>query len=132
MSQENVAVVQRLYRALNAGDVPGFMELAHPDAVWIPDSRTSEEPIRGRAKVMRFYEERAEMLAELRTEPERFFELDDDKVLAFVRITGHGAASGAGFDIRIAHLWTLRGDVVVLGEGFADRDDALESVGLRD
>ena len=37
----------------------------------------------------------------------------DDKVLAFVRVTGVGRARGAEFDIRIAHLWTLRDGLVV-------------------
>ena len=32
----------------------------------------------------------------------------DDQVLVFLRVTGSGSASGAGFEIRIAHLWTLR------------------------
>jgi len=54
----------------------------------------------------------------------------DDKVLAFVRITGVGRASGAEFDIRIAHLWTLRDGLIVRGEGYGDRDRALEAAGL--
>ena len=71
------------------------------------------------------------MFDELRTEPERFWETDD-KVLVFVRVKGSGAASGAGFDIRIGHLWTVRDGVVVRGEGYGDRDQALEAAGLRE
>jgi len=75
--------------------------------------------------------EQAEVFEEFRAEPERFWDLDD-KVLVFVRTTGRGAASGAGFDIRIGHLWTLRDGLLVRGEGHASRDDALEAAGLRD
>ena len=71
------------------------------------------------------------MFDQLRSEPERFWEADD-KVLVFVRLRGTGAASGAGFDIRIGHLWTLRDGVVVRGEGYGDREQALEAAGLRE
>jgi hypothetical protein len=64
-------------------------------------------------------------------EPERFLDTDD-QVLVFVRTTGRGAASGAGFDIRIGHLWTLCDGVVVRGEGHANRYEALEAAGLRE
>jgi ketosteroid isomerase-like protein len=79
--------------------------------------------------VIRFFTEQDEMLAELRAEPERFWETGN-KVLVFVHTTGRGRASDAPFDIRIAHLWTLEDGVVVRGEGFGDRDEALEAVGL--
>jgi len=68
------------------------------------------------------------MFDDVATEAERMDA--DDKVLAFVRVTGVGTASGAEFDIRIAHLWTLRDGLVVRGEGYGDRDRALEAAGL--
>jgi ketosteroid isomerase-like protein len=129
MSQENVDIVGRLYRAMIASDVEAFAELAHPDAEWIPDSRVGEGPVRGRENVIQFFNDRAEMFDELRYELERFWETDG-KVLVFVRVTGLGSASGAGFDIRIGHLWTLRDGVVVRGEGYGDRSKALEAAGL--
>ena len=51
-------------------------------------------------------------------------------MIPFVRVTGVGRASGAEFDIRIAHLWTLRDGMVVRGEGYGDRDRALDAAGL--
>jgi uncharacterized protein len=129
MSQENVEIVRRLYPAMDARDVEAFTELAHPDAEWIPDSRVGQGPVRGRENMIRFFIERAEMFDEFRTEAERFWETED-KVLVFVHHTGSGAASGAGFDIRIGHLWTLRDGLVVRGEGYANRDEALEAIGL--
>ena len=61
------------------------------------------------------------MFESVATVTERLMDADD-KVLAFVRVTGVGRASGAEFDIRIAHLWTLRDGLVVRGEGYGDRD----------
>ncbi|MGH7485424.1 MAG: nuclear transport factor 2 family protein [bacterium] len=131
MSQENVEIVRQLYIAMNARDVEAFAELADPDLEWIPDSRVVQAPVRGRGSIIRFFLEQAEVFEEFRLEPERFWDTDD-KVLVFVRTTGSGAASGAGFDIRIGHLWTLRDGLVVRGEGHANRDEALEAAGLRE
>jgi ketosteroid isomerase-like protein len=38
MSQENVEIVRRLYRAMDARDLEAFTELAHPEVEWIPDT----------------------------------------------------------------------------------------------
>jgi ketosteroid isomerase-like protein len=81
--------------------------------------------------IVRFFMDQAETFEEFRVEPERFWDTDD-RVLVFLRTTGRGAASGAGFDIRIGHLWTLREGLVVRGEGHANRDEALEAAGLRE
>jgi ketosteroid isomerase-like protein len=48
----------------------------------------------------------------------------------FVRFIGSGVSSGAAFDIRIAQLWTLKDGLAVRGEGYGDRDEALEAAGL--
>jgi ketosteroid isomerase-like protein len=129
MSEENVDVIQRFYLAMDAQDAEALAEIAAPDMEWIPDWRVGEGPIRGMEEVIRFFMGRAEVFEELRAEPERVWDLGD-RVLVFVRHTGSGTTSGAGFDIRIAHLWTLRKGVVVQGEGYADRDEALEAAGL--
>jgi ketosteroid isomerase-like protein len=129
MSQENVEVVRQLYSAMNARDLEAVAELADPNVEWIPDSRVGQGPVRGRGDIIRFFMEQAEVFDEFHVEPERFWDTDD-KVLVFIRTTGHGAASGAGFEIRIGHLWTLRDGLVVRGEGYANRDEALEAAGL--
>jgi ketosteroid isomerase-like protein len=129
MAHENLTIVRRLYRAMDVRDLEVIAELVDPDAEWIPDSRVGQGPVRGRENIIQFYTERAEVFDEVRTELEHFWETDD-KVLVFVRVTGRGQASGAGFDIRIGHLWTLHDGAVVRGEGYGDRDEALEAAGL--
>jgi ketosteroid isomerase-like protein len=129
MSQENVEIVRCLYSAMNARDVEASTELLHPEAEWISDSRTGQGPIRGRENIIRFFTDMDEMFEEVRIEPERFWETGDN-VLVFLRATGSGSASGAAFDIHIGHLWTLRDGVVVRGEGYGNRDEALQAAGL--
>jgi ketosteroid isomerase-like protein len=80
--------------------------------------------------VIQFLRDQEAMFAEVRVEAERFFEADN-AVAVFVHATGEGRASGAPFDIRIAHLWTLQDGVVVRGRGFGDRDEALDAAGIQ-
>ena len=47
-----------------------------------------------------------------------------------LRVSGRGQASGAGFEIRVAHLWTLRDGVAIRGEGFGNRAEALKAAGI--
>jgi ketosteroid isomerase-like protein len=129
MPEENVEIVRRLYQAMEARDVEALPDLGHPDAEWIHDRRVGKEPIRGLENMIRYFTDMDEMFGELHTEPERFWDAGD-RVLAFVRVTGSGQASGAGFEIRIAHIWTVHDGLIVRGEGYGDRDEALEAAGL--
>ena len=129
MSPGNVDVVRRLYSAISAVDVSDVIECVDPNAEWIPDSRVGEDPIAGRERLFEFFADRASMFGEFEIEVEELLERGD-RVLAFLRLSGSGAASGAGFEIRIAHLWTLREGKVVRGEGYGNRDEALEAAGL--
>jgi uncharacterized protein len=121
--------VRRLYRLMNVGDVAAAAELLHPDAEWIPDSRVGQEPARGRENVMKFFTDTAEPFDFFHVEPEDLWETGD-RVLVFVRVTGRGQAGGAPFEIRIAHLWTVRDGLLMRGEGYGDRSEALKVAGV--
>jgi ketosteroid isomerase-like protein len=131
MQPGNVDVVRRLYAAMRMVDASAVIEYIDPDAEWIPDRRVGEGPIRGRESLFEFFTDRASMFGELEIEVEELVELGD-RVLVFLRLSGSGAASGAGFEIRIAHLWTFHDGILVRGEGYANRDEALAAAGLRE
>jgi uncharacterized protein len=131
MSPGNVEVVRRFYSALSAVDARDVIEYVDPNVEWISDRRVGEGPIAGRESVFEFFADRASMFGELEIEVEELLERGD-RVLAFLRLRGSGAASGAQFEIRIAHLWTLRDGRLVRGEGYGNRDEALEAAGLRE
>jgi ketosteroid isomerase-like protein len=131
MSPGNVDVIRRLYAAVSAGDASTASEFADPNLEWISDPRLGMGPIRGRDSVHEFFVDTASSFGELEVEVEELLE-HGDRVLVFLRLSGSGAASGAAFEIRIAHLWTLRDGRVVRGEGYGNRDEALEAAGLRE
>lgn len=129
MSEGNAEVVRALYQAMNERDFERGEALTHPDADWIPDPRLGMAPRRGREAVMSFFGDQAEMFDDVRIEVERLSEAGD-RVLAFIRVTAQGRASGAGVDISIGHVWTVRDGLVVRGEGYGDRDEAVRAAGL--
>jgi uncharacterized protein len=131
MTRENVEIVRAAYAAMAARDERRVSEYLRPDVEWIPDRRVGEGPIRGRDKVIEFFTDRASMFGEIGLEVEQILD-QNDQVLVFLRVFGSGSASGAGFEIRIAHLWTLRDGKALRGEGFGDRDAALEGAGLEE
>jgi ketosteroid isomerase-like protein len=70
------------------------------------------------------------IFGEFRNEPEQFFDVPPDRVVAFVRICGVGKESGAPVEARIAHLFTMKDGKAIRVESFADRDEALRKAGL--
>jgi ketosteroid isomerase-like protein len=129
MSEGNVEVVRAVYEAMNEQDPSRAGELMDPDAEWISDPRVGMAPLRGRDAILGYFLDQAEMFDELGVEVERLAAAGD-KVTALVRVTGQGQASGAAIDISIGHVWTLREGVVVRGEGYGDREEALRAAGL--
>jgi ketosteroid isomerase-like protein len=128
---ENADIIRRVYAVMGAGDVQRVADSVDTNAEWIPDRSVGEAPRRGRDSVLEFFRDRASMFDEFEAEIEQLFE-QDDQVLAFIRLTGSGTASGAPFEIRIAHLWTLQNGRIVRGEGYRARGEALEALGLRE
>jgi ketosteroid isomerase-like protein len=70
--------------------------------------------------------------ASQRFELERCFDVDGERVLAFVRGTATGPGSGATVEVRPAHLLTIRGGLLVRFEVYLDRAEALAVAGLRE
>ena len=128
MSEKNVEIVRRGYEHYNRTGELDYSVL-DPEVQWIPDPRVGESPIRGREKLIEFFVDRASVFREMRVDVERAWDRGD-QVLVFVRIAGSGSASSAGFEIRIAHLWTLLDGKLVRGQAFGNRDEALEAAGL--
>lgn len=131
MPDENVEIVRRVYEMMNAADEAAAEKLLSPDVVWVPDPRVGHDPWEGRDAVIGFFRDQAEMFEDLHIEIERLFDAGD-RVVAFIRITGEGRTSRAPMQIRIGHVWTIRDGTAVKGEGFGDRDEALEAAGLED
>jgi ketosteroid isomerase-like protein len=64
--------------------------------------------------------------------PERYFRVDDQRVLVFVRATASGQHSGTPIQTDLAHEFTVQDGLIVHVKVHADRDEALKAVGLEE
>jgi ketosteroid isomerase-like protein len=67
--------------------------------------------------------------ADLTLEPEEVLDLGD-RLIATVRMRGHGSGSGVPFDQTLFQVFTLRRGLAVKQEDFAERAEALAAAGL--
>src|SRR3954449_8771007 len=128
MSEENVEAVRESY------ETPGplFATWAERIAEEAEFDFTAVYPgwplMRGMEDLRRFPEQGP--WAELSFEPERFVDVDAERVLVLVRAHGTGVGSGVPVELRTAHEFTIRDGVLVRFKVYGDRDGALEANGL--
>jgi ketosteroid isomerase-like protein len=78
---------------------------------------------------MRFLEQFWEEFDEAHVEPQEFIETRNS-VLAVFTFRGRGKQSGVQVNMEGFHLWTFRDGKIIRGQGFLDREAALEAAGL--
>jgi ketosteroid isomerase-like protein len=124
MSGANVETLRRGYDALNSGDLSVVLAL-DPDIEWHePAPSPDAGKHRGRDSFERFRRSWLESVDSFRVEPEQVVERDDDLV-AGVRQTGTGRASGLRVEARLAHVWTVANGRAVRCEAISDAEAAL-------
>jgi ketosteroid isomerase-like protein len=132
MSQENVELVRCIYadpRGLTAAASEGVA----PDAEFDFTAVYPDRPImRGVEELRRFRDSGPWSGSPIHFEPERFFDVDDERVLVFVRVSATGERSGAPVELRVAHEITIRDEKLVRFKAYGNREEALEAAGLRE
>jgi ketosteroid isomerase-like protein len=128
MSEENVEVVQRSIEAFVADDAAAFRETLDPEIEWRPfeDRHTPSYGHEGAMRLMRQW---------LDTWSDHRFNVEDvihggDDVIATVRITGRGIASGVEVDVRLYLHFKLRDGRIAYLYEYEDQAEALEAAGL--
>ena len=141
MSEENVALLRRIYEMINAigrtGDefvdpeelAPDLWASLAPDVEFhgrpdVPDARV----YRGREATKEFWRQLQEVFSEIRWEPREFTDLGH-AVVVETRIT----ALGRGSDVRIEEdetdvFWFRDGEIVRL-QGFPTKEAGLQAAG---
>jgi ketosteroid isomerase-like protein len=125
VTEANVEALQRGYEALNRGDVSLVLELLDPDLEWHEPGDSPEAGTHhGRDSFERFFRSWIDSFDEFRVEPEQVVQRGNDLV-AVVRQSGRGRASGVEIEIRLAHIWTVEDGRAMRWEAVANPDDAL-------
>lgn len=121
-------VVLAMYEAINARDFDAGFALLTPDFEW---NEPSQAFYTGAAKGFDEIRDRLETLLEVfedySVEPEAFHE-QGDRVAVEVRQRARGGASGVELEIRLGHLWTIRGGQIARLDVLASADDAVRAL----
>jgi ketosteroid isomerase-like protein len=131
MSRETVDVVRRMCEAFIAGDVGDALDILHVDVIWhgtiggLEEGRTAhghDEVIEGFVESLRDWERHS-------LEVEDYLDAGD-RVVVLWHEAGRGKASGVEVETRTAVVYTVRDGEVVEVQGYMDRRQALDAVGL--
>ena len=137
MSQENVRLVRESYATPDESSsgieqrvlFAAWAERMAPDTEFDFTAAYPDRPVmRGIDELRRFRDEGP--WAELSFDPERFIDVDDERVLVLVRVDARGKGSGVPVELRNAHEFTIRDGVLVRFKVYGDRDEALEAAAL--
>ena len=132
MSQENVEIVRRVYDASLRSDWNSMSELLDPDFEFRGTVGGLEEGrIAHGAQQFReiFEKEDLDAWDERRFEPEDFIDAGDC-VVVLQREYRRGRGSGVELETETAVVFEVRDGRVVRIQGYMDRAEALEAVGL--
>jgi ketosteroid isomerase-like protein len=133
MSQENVEVARRAYDSFNRRELATAVEAFEPDAEWIPYLAALEEnTYRGRDQIQAMWRDVLRDFPDFRIELIEVVTDRGDTIVLKVEFQGMGRASGAETRTTVFQVASLRDGRVARVEGFRDRGEALEAVGLRD
>jgi hypothetical protein len=128
VSQENVEIVRKgLESASPLSDYERLASDVEFDLTDLPDQRL----LRG-VEELRAFRDSSPFGESISLAPERYFDIDDERVLVFVRATAVGRESGTPVHVAGAHVYTLRRGLIVHVKVHLDRDRALSAVGLAD
>jgi uncharacterized protein len=120
------------YAAINGGDVDAALRNLDPEVEVVTSGAFLDRGAvyRGHQGVREFLGMLDDAFDEFSYEVLELKELDDDRVLALLRVTARGKGSGLEVGRDAAHLWTLRGDKALRLEAFADHASARTAAGL--
>lgn len=132
MSQENVALIQGLYAAFKAGDVPDVLARMSPDIVWNEAENfpyADGNPYRGPEAIL------TGVFARLGTEwdgfaavPAEFLDAGDH-VVVLGRYHGSCKATGRALDAQFAHVFRIADGKAVAFQQYTDTLQAARVTG---
>ena len=130
MSEENVELARRAILGWNERGVESFVEVLDPQVEWHPPRESMEPGVyRGHEGVRDYLGRLAAVFEEQRVESVDVTSVDEEVVLAVVRIAGTSAKFGR-VDTEWAWLITIRDGKAVHVATFVDRHEARRVAGL--
>jgi ketosteroid isomerase-like protein len=130
MSEDNVAVVRRLFELYADGGIEPTLEVMDEDIVIVIPPEVSAEPdtYRGHEGARRYFAGFRGMLEDVRYEA---FELipEGSHVLARARLAGRGVSSGLEVELQTGVVHTVEGGKITRIVPYPDLEAAREALG---
>jgi len=137
MSQENVETAWRVWdvflEGIEDGNFAALFDagLYAPSATLVPTQEASgAKTYVGRDGFVEWMRTWTEDFRDWRMWPEKIIDAGDDRVVALVRQTAIGKASGVPVEQRFGIVWTVRSGQVIEQRNYIDPAEALGAVGL--
>jgi hypothetical protein len=127
VSEENVEIVRAAFAS--ADPLSSYERLA-PDAEFDFTAIYPDQPRLRGIEQIRAFRDSGPWGKSIKFTAERFFDVDEERVLVFVRATASGQQSGTPVEAAVAHEFTLREGLIVRVKIHPSRIEALEDVGL--
>jgi ketosteroid isomerase-like protein len=127
---QNAEIVRKVFAAFSRRDVDALLALCDPEIVFVPPTGRlagRDEPYRGHEGLRTYMADVARVWQELRSEPDEYVEIDDDRVLCTGRVYAWGV--GRVIDAPAGWVWRVRDGLVVEGRVYETRRAAYEAVG---
>ena len=132
-SRERIELVESAFEAWNRGDLDGFAEHVSEDVAWLEVSGRPEgggdTELVGRDRMRNSLRSLFDAWESYHLEAERLEDLGD-RVVAIVRETARGRASGVEVDSRWGYVLTVADGQIVRVEAYRDAGRALRVTGL--
>jgi hypothetical protein len=130
MSEENLEVVERAIAANNERDIDGYLACCTEDV----RLQTPVSPVagvyEGAKGIRRFFADIEDAGPDFRLDLERLQGVGGERVIAFVRVTSHGRASGLPTPAETGNVYEFEEGKIRRIQIFIDRDEALGAAGL--
>ena len=132
MSQENVEIVEGVWRAINRRDVEALLDLVTEDLDMRPPSYTLDAiGFRGHAGVREWMERVTTMWSEFNGSPGEV-EVRGEHVVFAIDLHLIGRESGVPVNQRFFNVCTFRDDKVATSIAYPSKREALKAVGLEE
>ena len=131
MSQENVELVERAVAAINARDIDAYLACCIENVELLMPFFAGAEFV-GANGIRRFFADIEDMGPDFRIELQSVQAVGDNNVIAFVRTSATGRASGIATGSEGTNVYDLVDGKISRIRIFLDRQEALKAMGLEE
>jgi ketosteroid isomerase-like protein len=126
MSEADLKLARRGFKALEVGDAEGLIDLVHPDFEMTTPASLASEPdtYRGPDGVRRYFDSFYEAMDEISIHAERYEDLGGGRVLTPSTMRARGRTSGLAFEQRVVLIWEIRDGLSYRLHIFATEEEA--------